>query len=112
MARAYSMDLRERVVAAIKGGMSRRGAAAYFSVSYSTAIAWMKRVDRTGSAAPGQMGGKKPRKISGERHTWLVARCRERAFTLHELLAELAENGVMIDYRSVWNYVQGMAPIR
>jgi putative transposase len=105
MARAYSIDLRERVVAAIKGGMSRRGAAAHFSVSYSSAIAWMKRVDRTGSAAPGKMGGKKPRKISGEHHTWLVARCRERAFTLHGLVAELAERGLAVDYRSVWNFV-------
>lgn len=99
------MDLRERVVAAIKGGMSRRRAAAYFSVSYSSAIAWMKRVDKTGSAAPSKMGGRKPKKISGEHHAWLVARCRERAFTLHGLVAELAERGLVVDYRSVWNFV-------
>ena len=34
----YSLDLRERVVAAVGGGASRRGAAGVFKVSVSTAI--------------------------------------------------------------------------
>ena len=105
MARPYSMDLRERVVAAIAGGLSRRQAAARFGVSYSAAIEWMKRLGETGSVAPGQMGGQKPKKISGEHHTWLVARCRDRAFTLHGLVAELGERGLVVDYRSVWEFV-------
>lgn len=105
MARPYSLDLRERVVAAIEGGLSRRQAAVHFDVSYSSAIEWMKRFRETGSVAPGQIGGQKPKKISGEHHTWLVARCRERAFTLHGLVAELGERGLTVDYRSVWNFV-------
>lgn len=105
MARPYSMDLRERVVAAIRGGLSRRQAAAHFNVSYSSAIEWMKRVGETGSVAPGQMGGHKPKKISGDHRTWLVSRCRERAFTLHGLVAELAARGLTVDYRSVWDFV-------
>lgn len=105
MARPYSMDLRERVVAAIEGGMSRRGAAAHFGVSYSAAIEWMKRRRQTGSVAPGQMGGHKPKKISGEHRTWLVDRCRDRAFTLHGLVAELGARGLKVDYRSVWDFV-------
>lgn len=107
MGRPYSMDLRERVVAAIQGGMSRRQAAARFGVSYSVAIGWMKRVDETGSVAPGQMGGHKPKKISGDHHTWLVARCQERPFTLAVLIAELGERGLKVDYRSVWEFVRG-----
>jgi putative transposase len=105
MGRPYSMDLRERVVAAIEGGLSRRRAAAHFGVSYSVAIEWMKRLCETGSVAPGQTGGQKPKKISGEYRTWLVARCRDRAFTLHGLVAELGERGLAVDYRSVWNFV-------
>ena len=55
MGRAYSMDLRERVVAAVTHeGLSRRQAAARFGVSDSTAINWLKRVATTGSVAPGQ----------------------------------------------------------
>jgi transposase len=99
------MDLRERVVAAIEGGMSRRRAAARFGVSCSVAIEWMKRLRETGSVAPGQMGGQKPKKISGEHRAWLVDRCRERAFTLHGLVAELGERGLVVDYRSVWDFV-------
>ncbi|MEI9985568.1 MAG: IS630 family transposase [Aliidongia sp.] len=107
MGRPYSMDLRERVVAAIVGGMSCRPAAARFGVSYSVAIGWMKRLRETGSVAPGQMGGHKPRKISGEYRTWLVERCRERAFTLHGLVVELGARGLVVDYRSVWDFVHG-----
>lgn len=52
MARPYSMDLRERVVAAVeRGGMSRHQAAARFGVAVSTTIRWVQRVRRTGSAA-------------------------------------------------------------
>ena len=82
MGRAYSMDLRERVVAAVaQEGLSRRQAAARFGVSDSTAINWLKRVATTGSVAPGQIGGHKPKKIAGPHRDWLVGRCRERDFT-------------------------------
>src|SRR5829696_3916866 len=66
MGRAYSMDLRERVVAAVaQEGLSRRQAAARFGISDSTAINWLKRVATKGSVAPGQIGGHKPKKIAG-----------------------------------------------
>jgi putative transposase len=74
-------------------------------VSYSIAIYWLKRLRETGSVAPGQMGGHKPRNISDAHHDWLVARCRERAFPLHGLVAELAARGLEVDYRSVWKFV-------
>jgi transposase len=99
------MDLRERVVAAVEGGLSRRRAAARFGVSYSVAIGWMKRVRETGSVAPGQMGGHKPKKISGEHRAWLLERCRNGDFTLHGLVGELATRGLIVDYRSVWDFV-------
>ena len=107
MAKPYSMDLRERVVAAVENdGMSRRQAAARFGVSYSSAIAWLKRVGKTGSVAPGQMGGHKPRTLSGGHRDWLLERCREKDFTLRGLVAELAAvRGLKVDYRSVWEFV-------
>ena len=64
MARPYSLDLRERVVAAVeKGGMSRRRAAAQFGVGISTVINWVRRLRETGSVAPGKMGGHKPKAL-------------------------------------------------
>jgi putative transposase len=82
MGRPYSLDLGERVVAAVEeAGMSRRHAAARFGVGASTVIVWVRRFRRTGSAAPGKMGGYKPKAISGAHHVWLVQRCREKDFT-------------------------------
>jgi transposase len=106
MARPYSLDLRERVVAAVeKSGMSRRRAAARFGVGISTVIGWVRRLRQTGSVAPGQMGGHKPKAIAGEHRDWLLQRVKEKDFTLRGLVVELAERGLKVDYRSVWNFV-------
>ena len=106
MGRPYSMDLRERAVRAVEvDGLSRHAAAARFGLGVSTVINWVWRRRETGSLQPGQMGGHKPRKIAGEHRLWLVARCRERAFTLRGLVAELGERGLVVDYRSVWDFV-------
>lgn len=107
MARPYSMDLRERVVKAVEEeGLSRRQAAARFGVGIKTAIEWVRRFRATGSVAPGQMGGHKPKKLSGVWRDWLLQRCRNGSFTLRGLVAELAARGLQVDYRSVWEFVQ------
>ena len=105
MGKPYSFDLRRRVVAAIEAGMSRNQAARQFGVAISTAIGWMQRVEQTGSVAPGQMGGHKPKAISGEHAVWLSQRIRAGDFTLRGLVAELGERGLKVDYRSVWAFV-------
>jgi transposase len=106
MSKPYSMDLRERVIKAVEEtGLSRRKAAAHFGVGVRTAIEWVRRFRETGSAAPKKIGGYKPKKIIGAHHDWLVARCREKDFTLRGLVAELGERGLAVDYRSVWEFV-------
>ena len=108
MAKPYSMDLRERVVAAVEeGGFSRRQAAARFGVGESSAIRWVARYRATGSVAPGQMGGHKPKAIRGAHRDWLVDRIKDGDFTLHELVAELAERGLKVDYHTMWDFVHG-----
>jgi len=106
MAAPYSLDLRRRVVAAVEqGGMSRHHAAAHFGIGISTAISWVKLFRQTGSLASGRMGGHKPRTLRGEHRDWLIARCRGADFTLRGLVAELAQHGLKVDYRSVWAFV-------
>jgi putative transposase len=107
MGRPYSMDLRERAVAAVeREGQSRQAAARRFGIAPSTVINWVRRLREEGHVRPGQMGGHKPRAICGEDHVWLVERCRERDFTLRGLVCELAtERGLKVDYRSVWEFV-------
>jgi transposase len=56
MGAPYSLDLRERVVAAVAAGVSRRAAAVRFDVSISTAIRWTRRMTETGSPAALPMG--------------------------------------------------------
>jgi putative transposase len=106
MGKPYSTDLRERAVAAVlRDGLSRHQAAAQFGLGASTVINWVQRYQETGSVAPGQMGGHKPKAIRGDHHTWLAARLRQGDFTLRGLVGELAERGLKVDYRSVWNFV-------
>ena len=106
MPRPYSMDLRERVVAAVtQEGQSRNQAANRFGVAISPAVKWLERYETTGSVEPGQMGGHRPKTLSGDHAEWLRGRCRERAFTLRGLVKELADQrGLKVDYRSVWEF--------
>ena len=106
MAKPLSMDLRERVVAAVEaGGLSRRQAAARFGVAESSAIRWVRRYRETGSVAPGQMGGHKPKAIRGADRDWLLERIKAGDFTLRGLVAELAERGLKVDYHTMWDFV-------
>ena len=59
MGKTTSVDLRERFVAALEGGMSRRKAAERFGVIISSAIRWTSRAPRSGSVRPEPQGGDK-----------------------------------------------------
>src|SRR5712691_818159 len=59
MPRAYSQDLRERVIGAVEAGASCREAAAVFEVSPSSAIRWVALGRRTGAVAAKPVGGKR-----------------------------------------------------
>jgi putative transposase len=108
MAKPLSIDLRERVIAAVEEeGLSRHAAAARFGIGASTAIDWVRRFRETGSAAPGQMGGHKPKAIRDEHELWLRQRIQERDFTLRGLVAEFAARGLKADYGAVWTFVHG-----
>src|SRR4030081_694790 len=105
MGRLYSDDLRERAGrAVIKGGLSRQQAAAQFGVGISTAIIWVRRFRETGSVKPDQVGGYRPKKIAGPYRDWLMRRCG-KDFTVRGLVSELAERGLKIDYRTMWEFV-------
>src|SRR5690348_9712506 len=55
MARAYSMDLRNRVAAAVLRE-SRHAVARRFDLDPSCVVKWMPRLANTGSVAPKQIG--------------------------------------------------------
>ncbi len=105
MARPFSIDLRERVVdAVVRDGQSCRQAAARFGVGViEHGDRLGSAVPETGGVAPGQMGHP-PKKLIGPWRT----RCWSGAGGgLHaaRLVAELAERGMQVDYRTVWEFV-------
>ncbi len=106
MGRAYSLDLRERVVAAVAAGESCRSVATTFKISVASVVKWSQRFRETGSAAARQMGGNRPYVLSSERD-WLLKRLSEQPdVTLRALLAELAERGITVSYYAVWHFFE------
>jgi transposase len=106
MARPYSLDLRERVVASTAAGKTCRAVADAFDVSVASVVKWSQRARTTGSAAAKPMGGKRPYLLEGQRD-WLLARLAEKPdLTLHTLLAELAERGVVVSCDTLWRFLK------
>jgi transposase len=106
MGRAYSLDLRERVVAAVAAGESCRRVAATFRVSVASVVKWSQRFRATGSAAARKVGGRRPYVLSGERD-WLLTRLSKQPdITLRALAAELAERGIKVSYYAVWHFFE------
>src|SRR4051795_7248033 len=86
--RPYSQDLRDRVVASVAGGRSRRATAKIFGVSVATVVRWSQRFGTTGSSAALAMGGRRPHRLAGRRD-WLLARIAEKPdLTLRAIRAE------------------------
>src|ERR1700691_1455852 len=105
MAVPYSLDLRDRVVAAIAAGMSRRAAAKHYQVGIATAIRWASQVKQTGSVAPLPMGGRRPFALA-DHAEWIHKRIAEKPdITGRELLAELHERKVKVSYYGVWHFL-------
>jgi putative transposase len=105
MTAPYSIDLRERALARKDAGETNREIAAALRISPSCVSKWTTRKRETGSLAPAQIGGFKPRTLSGECAEWLRARIASGPFTLRGLAAELAERGIKTQPRAVWVFV-------
>jgi len=106
MVKPYSNDLRERVVAAVAAGQSCRAVAATFGVSVASVVKWSQRHRRTGSVAPGKIGGHKPLKLEAER-SWILSRLAEQPdLSVRALADELAARGVVAGHVAVWNLLR------
>ena len=102
MGAARSVDLRERVVAEVSAGASRRQAAARFRVSASSAIRWTALEQATGSVAPRPRGGKSRSPLEPHAAWLLELVAREPDLTLFELERRISEGvGVTITERSI-----------
>ncbi len=103
----YSQDLRERAVAAVAGGMSRREAARLLHLGVSTVINWVRRDRETGSSAAKPMGGDRRSRLTGEWRAWLLARVAAVPdLTLEELRQELRQRGISVGYGTMWRFFE------
>lgn len=99
---AYSQDLRERIVKAVKDeGLSQSEVARRFSVSRQTVYTYLKL------AAGRGLGTKRPpgrvRKLSPELEQVVLARAGQQDITLQEHCDWLvAEHGVALDASNLW----------
>jgi transposase len=106
MARAYSLDFRERVVAQVARGMTRKAVADLNGIVSSTVTKWCGREKQSGTPAAKPMGGHRPHKLANERD-WLLARLKEKPdLTLHALLAELSDRGVVVVCDTLWRFLK------
>jgi transposase len=106
MARPLSIDLRERVVAAVAAGESCRSVAVRFDVAVSSVVKWSQRQRATGSVAPGKMGGHRKRVLDPHR-AFIVDRVGAVPhLTLHGLKDELATRGVKVSHNTVWEFLR------
>ena len=94
MPKAYSQDLRDRVIDAVeRGEMSRRAAARRYAISESVAIKWLERVERDGSREPVGHGGHRASKLMPHRDFLQAARTEKTDITL----SALCDRGVKSD---------------
>ena len=110
--RAYSMDLRERIVAAVDAGMSHEQTAARYGVAVRTVERYIARRRATGSlAATEQRHGPAPVKTQ-RLHAWLPARLDTAAdATLAEHAAAFTEaEGVQVSLAAVSRAIASLPP--
>ena len=107
MAKSYSVDLRERVLAAIGSGCSARSAARVFSVSASSAVKWGQRWRASGQVAASPLRGHR-RSPLAEHADWLLALIAGQAdLTLEEIRERVGERGVATSVSSLWRFFDG-----
>ena len=90
MSQSLSEDLRERILAAVQRGASRREVAKRFDVAPSTVTKLVQRVARTGSLKPAARGGdRRSGRIEAHAGEILDLIARTSDVTLEEIAAHL-----------------------
>jgi transposase len=105
--KAYSQDLRERIVQAVEHGMTKSGAARTFAVSLATVKNYARQLELTGSLAPKPIPGR-PRTIPPDLDPALTAELRATPdATMAELVTRWqAARGVSVSVATMGRAIQ------
>ena len=103
MPNPYSTELRERVIARVEAGGSRREAAEHFEISASAAVKWLQRWRDSGTAKAKPHGGSTS---PLEKHTnWLLGLIRKQPdLTLDEAFAAMRKRGIAGSRTALWRF--------
>lgn len=102
MTKPLSMDLRERVLASIAGGISGRQAAERFGVSAASVSRWRTCEREQGDAQPRAQGGdRKSHQIEAHRATILTLLNATPDITIEELRDSLSKQGLSFGYGTI-----------
>ena len=106
MARAYSQDLRDRVIDAALAGLPARRAAVPFRVGIATAIGWVSRARHRGERTAHQQGQPRRSKLDAHRDFLLGLIETTSDITLVEMQARLAaERDVQVSVGTIWTFL-------
>ena len=105
MTRPYSIDLRERVVRMVEGGVSRQATAAQFDVSPSFVVKLMHRWRRRGTLEPDQIGGWKRAKLADHAARVEALLAAEPDLTLAELQTRLAAEDIQVSPSAISRFL-------
>jgi transposase len=106
MARAYSQDLRDRVIDAALAGLSARGASERFGIGEATAILWVRRARQIGEREARKQGQPRRSKLDPHRDYLLGLIEATPDLTISELLERLwTERAVKASRALLWTFL-------
>jgi transposase len=105
--RAYSIDLRQRVLAALERGMSRQQAVVTFGVSLATIKRWRTLQRTTASLTPkGAPGRRRTIPVAHHAALWSQLEANPDATLAHHTQQWNATHGVELSYRTLGRAIQ------
>lgn len=106
MAKAYSLDLRERVLAAVAEGLPLAEAAKRFCVSVPSIVRW-RALEREGRGVGPKpfAGGRRPARTEAARETILALLHENPDLSTEALRAALAARGLVFGYGSLYRFL-------
>jgi transposase len=103
MPKAYSADMRTRVIARVESGASRREAAEHYDVSASTAVIWVKCFHATGRCSAKPRGGSTS-PLEEDAEFLLALIDGQPDLTLDEVVCAMRQHKIPGSRTAVWRF--------
>jgi transposase len=111
--RAYSLDLRKKIVESVKKGLPKAETARRFGVDHATLKRYCKRLDERGTLQSSKAPGKKP-KLDQKARTLLAEDLQARPWATHSQRAQFlyATCGVSVSEATICRTLQRLSHSR